>query len=175
MGSQIKKTLCHIEEEIISIEKKDVKNLICNDYEKKAIYVYITNYKNSLEVIKTRLQNLTLRFNKFLQNQSEVIRSVEQRRTNLTSTKMNKNKRNTDYYSAIPTNDEDDIIDINVSIGNQSTQTQLSNGNKNQYYQDRTSAVQSIEKTMGELASMFTRLSHIIYEQRSHIEKYTNI
>jgi hypothetical protein len=124
-----------------------------------------------LELIKNRLQNLTLRFNKFLQNQSEVIRSVEQRRTNLTSTKINKNKRN-EFYTALPTNDEDDVIDINVSIGNQSTQSQITHDNKNQYYQDRTSAVQSIEKTMNDLSSMFSRLSHIVYEQRSMIDKY---
>ncbi len=50
------------------------------------------------------------------------------------------------------------------------SQTQMSQGNKNQYYQDRTSAVQSIEKTMNELGSMFTRLSHIVYEHRSIID-----
>jgi t-SNARE complex subunit (syntaxin) len=111
-----------------------------------------------------------MRFNKFLHNQSEVIRSVEQRRSNLTSTKVNKNKRN-EYYSAVPTNDDDDVIDINVSIGSQSTQAQISNGNRNQYYQDRMSAVQGIEKTMNDLSSMFSRLSHIVYEQRSMIDK----
>jgi hypothetical protein len=39
MGSQIKKTLCNIEEEITSIESKDVKSLMCSVFEKKTIYV----------------------------------------------------------------------------------------------------------------------------------------
>jgi hypothetical protein len=113
---------------------------------------------------------LTLRFNKFLHNQAEVIRTVEQRRTNLTSTKVNKNKRS-EFYTAIPTNDEDDVIDINVSIGNQYAHMQTNSVNKNQYFQDRTTAVQSIEKTMHDLSAMFSRLSHIIYEHREIINK----
>ena len=122
-----------------------------------------------MELIKNKLQNLTLKFNKFLQKQSEVIRTVEQRRSNLTSSKINKSKQN-EFYSAVPTNEEDDVIDINVSL-NTSAQTQMTMGNRNQYYQDRTSAVQSIEKTMNDLSSMFSRLSHIVYEQRSMIDK----
>ena len=39
MGSQIKKTLCHIEEEITLIENKDVKHLACTAFERKTIYV----------------------------------------------------------------------------------------------------------------------------------------
>jgi t-SNARE complex subunit (syntaxin) len=118
-----------------------------------------------LELLKNRLKDLTFKFQKFLKNQSEVIRNVEQRRSNLTSSKVQKMKTN-EFYSAVPSNDEDEVIDVNMTI----SQTQITHGNKNQYYQDRTSAVQSIEKTMNELASMFTRLSHIVYEQRSMIE-----
>jgi hypothetical protein len=40
MGSQIKKTLCNMEEEITHIENKDVKNLMCSAHEKKTIYVW---------------------------------------------------------------------------------------------------------------------------------------
>lgn len=46
--------------------------------------------------------------------------------------------------------------------------------NRNQYYQDRTNSVHTIEKTMGELASMFSRLGQLVYEQRSMIEKIDN-
>jgi hypothetical protein len=89
---------------------------------------------------------------------------VEQRRSNLTNTKVQKIKPN-EYYQVLSTNDDDEIIDINMSV----SQQQMNQGNKNQYYQDRASAVQSIEKTMNDLASMFSRLSHIVYEQRSMI------
>lgn len=116
------------------------------------------------------MKNLTLKFNKFLQGQSEIIRNVEQRRSNLTGTQLsNKRTHNEFMYTSVPNNEEDDVIDINLSMSTQSTM-QLTN-NKNQYFQDRNSAVQGIEKMMGELSTMFTRLSHIVYEQRSMIEK----
>ena len=46
--------------------------------------------------------------------------------------------------------------------------------NRNQYYLDRTSAVQTIEKTMNELSQMFFRLGQMVNEQKSMIEKIDN-
>jgi syntaxin 5 len=121
------------------------------------------------------LQNLNLKFRKFLQSQSEFIKEKIKRINNLTgahsNTLSNKKSHNEFIYTSIP-NDEDDILDIDVSL---STQSQMSmTSNRNQYYQDRTGAVQTIEKTMGELASMFSRLGQLVYEQRSMIEKIDN-
>jgi hypothetical protein len=41
IGSNIKRSLCQIEEEIKLLEAKDVKNLACSNPEKKAIYVKV--------------------------------------------------------------------------------------------------------------------------------------
>jgi hypothetical protein len=48
MGSQIEKTLANIENEITSIENKDVKGLVCSVHEKKTIYVILNVYTEFL-------------------------------------------------------------------------------------------------------------------------------
>lgn len=114
------------------------------------------------------MKNLTLKFNKFLQSQSEIIKSVEQRRSNLTGGIVNQKKNKNEYiYTSVPNNDHEDVIDLE----NQQTTLQINN-NKNVYHQERASAVQYVEKMMNDLSSMFSRISQIAYEQRSMIEKY---
>lgn len=116
-----------------------------------------------------------MKFQKFLQNQSEFIKNKIKRINNLTgansaSALNNKKTKNEYIYTSLP-NDDDDILEVD-SLQTQSTLQMTSN--KNQYYQDRSNSVQIIEKTMGELSSMFTRLGQLVYEQRSMIEKIDN-
>lgn len=133
--------------------------------------------KNSLELLNSQLKNLTLKFNKFLQSQSQIIKSVEQRRNNLSgginSLKKNKNEYvytslpKDDYYNDTNNkNDQDDLLELE----NQQTTMQF-NSNKNAYYQERSDAVNYVERMMNDLSSMFSRISQIAYEQRSMIEK----
>jgi hypothetical protein len=133
--------------------------------------------KNSLELLNSQLKNLTLKFNKFLQSQSQIIKSVEQRRNNLSgginTLKKNKNEYvytslpNNDYYNENDNQkDQDDLLELE----NQQTTIQF-NSNKNAYYQERSNAVNYVERMMNDLSSMFSRISQIAYEQRSMIEK----
>ncbi len=115
-----------------------------------------------------------MKFQKFLQNQSEFIKNKIRRINNLTGASStcalnNKKNKNEYIYTSLP-NDDDDILEVD-SIQAQST---MQMNNTNQYYQDRSNSVQIIEKTMGELSSMFTRLGQLVYEQRSMIEKIDN-
>ncbi len=118
-----------------------------------------------------------MKFRKFLQNQSEFIKEKIKRINNLTgahvNTLSNKKPHNEFIYTSVPNKEEeDDIIDFNTSISTQSTmQTTI---NRNQYYLDRTNAVQGIEKTMTELSQMFFRLGQMVNEQKSMIEKIDN-
>ncbi len=91
-----------------------------------------------------------------------------------------KKTHNQYIYSSLPNDEADDVLDIDLnssenggSVSTMSTQMHM-NGNRNQYYQERNSAVQGIEKMMGELSGMFTRLGQAIYEQRSMIEGIDN-
>lgn len=114
---------------------------------------------------------MSLKFKKFLQSQAELIGALERRRIQLTGNHVNNKKSHNEFmYTPLP-NDDDDVIDINVSV---STQATMSKTTSNQYYQDRTSAVQGIEKTLGDVASMFTRLGQMVYEQRSMIDRLDN-
>ena len=117
-----------------------------------------------------------MKFQKFLQNQSEFIKNKIRRINNLTgassaSALNNKKSKNEYIYTSLP-NDDDDILEVDSFTQSQSTMQMTSN--TNQYYQDRSNSVQIIEKTMGELSSMFTRLGQLVYEQRSMIEKIDN-
>lgn len=109
-----------------------------------------------------------MKFNKFLQSQSEIIKAVEQRRSNLSSSGMNQRKPNKSHnvYTSLPTNDHEDFLELD----NEQTMIQT-NQNKNVYYQERSNAVQYVERMMNDLATMFSRISQIAYEQRSMIEK----
>jgi len=113
------------------------------------------------------MKNLTLKFNKFLQSQSEIIKSVEQRRSNLSSSGMNQRKnKNDNIYTTLPANDHEDFLELE----NEQTLMQINN-KKNVYYQERSNAVQYVERMMNDLSTMFSRISQIAYEQRSMIEK----
>jgi syntaxin 5 len=143
------------------------------------MYIYL-NYnfvKNTVELLRSRLQNLNLKFRKFLQNQSEFIKEKIKRINNLTgahtSTLSNKKSHNEFIYTSIPNKEEsDEIIEINSSFSTQTTMQTSSN--RNQYYLDRTNSVQTIEKTMNELSQMFFRLGQMVNEQKSMIEKIDN-
>ena len=112
---------------------------------------------------------LTLKFNKFLQSQSQIIKSVEQRRSNLSSGISNQKKNKNEFvYTSLPNNDQDQ--DDLLELENQQTTMQL-NSNRNVYYQERSNAVNYVERMMNDLSSMFSRISQIAYEQRSMIEK----
>ncbi len=43
IGANIKRSLCTIEDEIKTLELKEVKNLVCSNMEKKTIYVMFIN------------------------------------------------------------------------------------------------------------------------------------
>lgn len=80
---------------------------------------------------------------------------------------MNQRKpKNHNVYSSLPTNDHEDFLELD----NEQTTMQIDQ-NKNVYYQERSNAVQYVERMMNDLATMFSRISQIAYEQRSMIEK----
>ena len=122
-----------------------------------------------MELLNSQLKILTLKFNKFLQSQSQIIKSVEQRRSNLSSGISNQKKNKNEFvYTSLPNNDQDQ--DDLLELENQQTTMQL-NSNRNVYYQERSNAVNYVERMMNDLSSMFSRISQIAYEQRSMIEK----
>jgi hypothetical protein len=111
-----------------------------------------------------------MKFKKFLQGQADIIKKVEQRRSNLTGGKAqngNGSKNGNYSYNPVPNNDDDE--DVNISISTQSTM-QMST-DRNQYYQERVNDVQSIEKSMNELSTLMTKVSQLTYDQRIMIDK----
>ena len=115
---------------------------------------------NSFDMLNSRTSDLTMKFQKFLQKQAELIKKVEERKSNLSlSAATNKNSFN-EFVNA--STEEDDVL-LNVH-------TQTTKRNQSTYYQDRLNEVQSIEKTMGEISGMMNRLSQMTYEHSLLIE-----
>lgn len=164
IGACIETSLKSIEKEVKVIETRDVVNSSANVFEKKTI-------QNTTDLIKMRLKDLSFKFKKFLQAQGETIRSIEQRRSNLVSS-SSKGKPND--YSYLPGTDPDSDTIENTLIEEDTILAQVNNYESTQYYKDRTTAVQQIEKAMNELSTMFGRLSSMIYEQGQVISRIDN-
>lgn len=96
---------------------------------------------------------------------------MEEKKANISAIhKRNKPKVNPFLYSPLTQNEEtQDGNDANINIGGLS----YAEG-KSQYYQERTSTVQKIEKTMSDLQGMFTRMAHFVHEQQYLIERIDN-
>jgi len=127
-------------------------------------------YFNTIELLKSKIYKTSEKFKKSLQLQAEIIKKVEERRSNFSANhKINKPTKNPFLYTSLPNEDTDSSENsTHINIG----QTQIDN--KNQYYQERTTTVQKIEKTMTDLQGMFTRMAHFVHEQQYMIEKIEN-
>jgi len=74
-------------------------------------------------------------------------------------------------YTQIPEND----LESDSTFGGDSQATSIIfKDDQNQYYKERVDEVQHIEKTMGDINSMFTRLTNAVFEQRFYIERFVN-
>jgi hypothetical protein len=116
--------------------------------------------ENSIEILNNHISDLTIKFQKLLQQQAEKIKNIEKRKKNISSNKK-KNINNTfnEYTTDLSANkyNEDDIL---LEVGNQ----QIIQNKESEYYKNRLSDVQAIEKTMGEISGMMNRLSQMTYE-----------
>lgn len=160
-STNIKRSLMDIEQEMKVFEAKELQNKSYSICEKKII-------SNCFDMLNSRTSDLTMKFQKFLQKQTELIKKVEERKNNLSlSAGTSKNDFN-EYVNA--STEEDDVL-LNV-------QTQMNKQTKSNYYQDRLNEVQSIEKTMGEINSMMNRLGQMTYHHSlmiDNISKNTDV
>jgi len=160
---KIKDQLKSLQEEIEVVENIKFRKLRANNHTKQAIH-------NTIELVKSRIYKTSEKFKKSLQVQSEVIKKVEERRSNLShSHKVNKPAKNPFIYSSLPNEDtEAEEPSYTVSMAH------AQEGNRNQYYQERTTTVQKIEKTLTDLQGMFVRMAQFVHEQQFMIEKIDN-
>ena len=152
----IKKSLIEIESELEEIKSKELKNT-SNKNMNKFSKLFM---ENSIEILNNHISDLTIKFQKLLQQQAEKIKNIEKRKKNISSNKK-KNINNTfnEYTTDLSANryNEDDIL---LEVGNQ----QIIQNKESEYYKNRLSDVQAIEKTMGEISGMMNRLSQMTYE-----------
>ena len=116
---------------------------------------------NSIDILNSRISELTMKFQKFLQKQAETIKKVEKRKGILSSNKSQNS--NINEFTNGGYNEEEDVL---LNMGN----IQKQEKKQSNYYQRRLNEVQTIEKTMSEISSMMNRLSQMTYEHSSMIE-----
>ena len=166
----IKKSLVEIESELGELKSKELKNSSNKNMNRFSKLLM----ENSIEILNSHISDLTLKFQKLLQQQAEKIKNIEKRKRNISSNKK-KNIINTfnEYTTDISANkfNEDDVL---LEVGNQ----QITQNKESEYYKNRLSDVQAIEKTMGEISGMMNRLSQMTYEHSfliDNISKNTDI
>ena len=161
----IKKSLIEIEHEISEIKSKELSNPKINKFSKLLL-------QNSLDILNSRISDLTMKFKKLLELQASKIKQIEDRKIRLTpSSKRNINNTINEYITDL-SNDNYNEEDVLLEVKEQ-RQTMES-----KYYQNRLKDVQAIEKTMGEIAGMMNRLSQMTYEHSliiDNISKNTDI
>ena len=152
----IKKSLIEIESELEELKSKELKNS-SNKNINRFSKLFM---ENSLEILNSHISDLTLKFQKLLQQQAEKIKNIEKRKRNISSNKK-KNIINTfnEYTTDLSENkfNEDDVL---LEVGNQ----QITQNKESEYYKNRLNDVQAIEKTMAEISGMMNRLSQMTYE-----------
>ena len=157
-STHIKRSLMDIDNQIKSFKLKELQNQNLKRNEKKLL-------TNCYDLLNQKISDLTSKFQKFLKHQAELIKKVEQRKSNLSldgshSTKTNSFNEFINPQQSPSSQEEEDVL-INV----QSQTTRQSN-----YYQSRLNQVQSIEKTMSEIGGMVARLGQMTYTQSIMIE-----
>jgi t-SNARE complex subunit (syntaxin) len=164
----IKKSLIEIEHEISEIKSKELSNPKINKFSKLLL-------QNSLDILNSRISDLTMKFKKLLELQASKIKQIEDRKIRLTpSSKRNINNTINEYITDLSNdnyNEEDVLLEVKE-------QRQTMEQKESKYYQNRLKDVQAIEKTMGEIAGMMNRLSQMTYEHSliiDNISKNTDI
>lgn len=155
-SSNIKRCLMDIETEIKTFKDKELRTV--NSTLSKTEQAMVNN---SFDIINSRASDLTLKFQKFLAKQAELIKKVEDRKTHLSLNSFNDTGSNNFMNDLVNNPDDEDDVLLNV-------QTQAKK--KDNYYQERLNEVQSIEKTMQEISGMMNRLSQMTYHHALMID-----
>lgn len=152
--ANIKRSLIEIETEIKQFKDKELKNV--NKTFSKTEQAMINN---TLDIVNTRVSDLTIKFQKYLSKQAEMIKKVEKRKTHLSfNNDINANNSTINEFANVP-DESDTLLTVQTQIKKQDN-----------YYQERLKEAQSLEKTMVEVNSMMNRISQITYHHSIMID-----
>lgn len=165
IGKEIEDSIKFIEKALNNMEKEDMSKYLKNGFERKVIL-------NSIDLLKDKLSEIGGSYQKFLKNQADLIRQIEKRKANIVNTSKRPKLNNDLLYSSTDP-DGSEMVDL-VDKENTMTMSQMENNSTSQYYQDRSNAVQHIEKAMNDLVSMFNKVSEMVYRQRNVVERISD-
>lgn len=119
-------------------------------------------------MLHSKVGDLSLKFKKYLQSQTDIIKKVEDRRNRLVPESYSNNSSINEFFE--PSNKDDDI-ELNINSNQMDVK-------QRDVYSNRLNEVQSIEKIMSEISGMMKRMSEVIFQQSfaiKSIEKNTDI
>lgn len=119
-------------------------------------------------MLNSKVGDLSLKFKKYLQSQTDIIKKVEDRRNRLVPESFSNNTSINEFFE--PSNKDDDI-ELNINSNQMDVK-------QRDVYSNRLNEVQSIEKIMSEISGMMKRMSEVIFQQSfaiKSIEKNTDI
>lgn len=161
IGNEIETTIRLIDKSISKLEKEDFNKYTKNSFEKKVV-------SNSIDLLKDKLSDINVSFQKFLKTQGDLIRHIEKRKANLVNTKAKRPKQD-DLFST----DDNEKSPFNQETDHMSLQ-QMDKDASSSYQKDRSSTIQNIEKAMGDLTSLFNRITEMVYRQRNMVERISD-
>ena len=151
----IKKLLMEIESELDELKSNElINNKNMNKFSKVLM-------ENSIDVLNSYISELTLKFQKLLQQQAEKIKNIEKRKTNISSNKKKNINIFNEYVTDITNDNNYNEEDVLLEVRNK----QMTQYKETQYYKNRLDDVQMIEKTMGEISGLVKRLGQMTYNQ----------
>ena len=158
----IKKLLMEIESELDELKTNElINNKNMNKFSKVLM-------ENSIDVLNSYISELTLKFQKLLQQQAEKIKNIEKRKTNISSNKKKNINIFNEYVTDITNNNNNNYNEEDVLL--EVKNKQITQYKETQYYKNRLDDVQMIEKTMGEISGLVKRLGQMTYNQSFIVE-----
>ena len=160
ISQSIENSIKSLEKQISIIETQELKKDYLNNFQIKILV-------NTLDTLKMRLEELSIKHMKFLKSQGETIRNTEKRREKLENNEKKKKRNVENLYSTLPDLDPEENTGFKETVQSYAKK-------ENTYYQERSTAVHQIEKLMGEMSTMFNRISMMIHRQGETIERIDN-
>jgi len=162
LGNEIEATIRVIDKSISKLEKEDFDKYTKNSFEKKVV-------RNAIELLKDKVSDINVSYQKFLKTQGDLIRHIEKRKANLVNTK-NKRPKQDDLFSS----EDNEKSPFNQDNEKSLSLQQMDKEANSSYQKDRSTTIQSIEKAMGDLTSLFNRITEMVYRQRNMVERISD-
>jgi len=167
MSIQIRDSINEVEADIGDLGKSTTAAR-CNEQTRKAVKV-------AMDILNSKLFKLTHQFKSALKERSKIIKEQEERRSRLPFGESSKKKRTNkvNIFGGRSKGENNKLLNASQNDSGffDPESGQMLEQDNDTEIQARTQSIENIEKTLGELTTIFQRLSHMVLEQQEMIER----